>query len=106
MEYGVLGEQTPVQLLDTVMFLIGVNCSLRGGQEHRNLRRPGFNEQITIGVDDDNVKCPKFVHDVHGKNNQGGLTRRFVQPKPIHMYQNPNKACCPVRLRKVYWTTS
>ena len=27
---GVLGEHTPPQLLDTIMLLIGVNCTLRG----------------------------------------------------------------------------
>ena len=53
------------------MFLIGVNCALRGGNEHRHLRRPGFNEQIKIGVDSDNVKCLKFQADVKAKNNQG-----------------------------------
>ena len=61
---GVLGEHMPVQLLDMVMFLIGINCSLRGGKEHHNLRRPGFNVQITVTVDDDNVKCLKLQHDV------------------------------------------
>ena len=69
---GVLGEHTPVQLLDTVMFQIGINCSLRGGKEHRYLRRPGFNEQITVTVDDNNVKCLKIQHDVQRKKIKGG----------------------------------
>ena len=34
---GTLGEHSPAQLLDTIMFLIGVNCSLRGGSEHHRL---------------------------------------------------------------------
>ena len=54
---GVLGEHTPAQLLDTILFLIGINCSLRDGMEHRRLHRPGFREQIKVGHDNDNVKC-------------------------------------------------
>ena len=60
----VLGEHTPAQLLDTIMHVIGVNCALRGAGEHRKLRRPGFNEQIKVGYDSDNVKCLKFQADV------------------------------------------
>ena len=39
---GVIGEQTPEQLRNTVLFLIGVNCGLRAGDEHHNLRRDGI----------------------------------------------------------------
>ena len=34
---GVLGEQTPDQLRSTVLFLIGINCGLRAGDEHQAL---------------------------------------------------------------------
>ena len=68
----VLSEHTPAQLLDTIMYLIGVNYALRvGGNEHHHLRRPGFIEQIRVGFDTDNIKCLKFQANVKSKTNQG-----------------------------------
>ena len=54
---GVLGEHNPKQLLETVMFLLGINLALRGGEEHKRLRRPGFNPQINVGTDSEGIKC-------------------------------------------------
>ncbi len=31
---GVLGEDTPEKLRNTVMYLVGLTCALHGGQEH------------------------------------------------------------------------
>ncbi len=75
-EAGVLGEEQPRQLCDTVLFLLGMNLALRGGEEHKKLRRPGFNPQITIGHNSDGMKCLIFDEDVCTKTNQGGLDRR------------------------------
>ena len=35
----ILGEETPIKLCSTVLFLIGLNCGLRVGDEHYELRR-------------------------------------------------------------------
>ena len=35
---GVLGSENAKQLLNTMVYLIGLNFALRGGQEHRTLR--------------------------------------------------------------------
>ena len=40
-ESGVLGDSNPKQLSDTMLFLIGVNCALRAGKEHKMHYRPG-----------------------------------------------------------------
>ncbi len=40
---GVLGDDHPKQLCDTVLFLLGMNLALHGGEEHRRLQWPGFN---------------------------------------------------------------
>ena len=45
---GILGEENPIQLRHTVMYLLGLSFALRGGEEHRNLQAPGFNPQITV----------------------------------------------------------
>ena len=34
---NILGEQNPDQLRQTVMFLIGINCGVRAGDEHHDL---------------------------------------------------------------------
>ena len=49
---GQLGEDDPSKLLRTVIYMVGLHCALRGGAEHNNLRRPGFDLQITIEKDD------------------------------------------------------
>ena len=49
---GILGEDTPEKLLKTLIYMLGLHLALRGGVEHTRLRRPGFNCQITVGVDD------------------------------------------------------
>ena len=44
---GALGDENPIQLLRTVLCMLGLHCALRGGVEHQRLRRPGFNSQIS-----------------------------------------------------------
>ena len=45
---NILGEDTPEQLIHTILYLIGLNFALRAGKEHRNLR-VGTLSQLTIG---------------------------------------------------------
>ncbi len=71
---GTLGEDTPDKLRDTVMYLLGISCALRGGQEHRNLRCPPHDPQITVCVDSKGVKYLLYCEDACSKTNQGGLT--------------------------------
>ena len=50
---GILGEDTPDKLRNTVLYLLGVNLALRAGDEHYGLRRPdpgaGYTSQISFG---------------------------------------------------------
>ncbi len=84
---GVLGEDTPQQLLDTILYLIGMNCALRGGEEHKKLRRPGFNSQFSIGKDGEGVTCLIFREDPKTKTNQGELDKQYVPPRVVHVYE-------------------
>ena len=34
---GVLGEHSPMQLIETILFLIGINFCLRSGAEHKKI---------------------------------------------------------------------
>ena len=58
-ERGVLDEDTLSKLRDTVMFLLGINLALRGGDEHYFLRRemPFKGSQITFERDSQDIKC-------------------------------------------------
>ena len=40
-ESGVLGEDTPVKLCATALFLIGINCGMRAGDNHYELHHDG-----------------------------------------------------------------
>ena len=75
---GILGEENPIQLHHTVMYLLGLGFTLRGGEEHQNLRAPGFNPQITV----QKGKGRKFLlyqEDRKSKTNQGGILHRKYQ---------------------------
>ena len=41
-EMGLLGRENPQQLVETLIFVIGMSCALRAGKEHHSLRSPGF----------------------------------------------------------------
>lgn len=99
---GILGEDHPKQLVDTVLYLLGIHLALRGGEEHRRLRRPGFNPQITISKDTDGETCLIFKEDIKTKTNQGGLGCREIQPRTTYVYKSENPKRCPVRLYDKY----
>ena len=80
---GILGKHNPKQLCDTMLFLIGVNLALRGGEEHKKLRRAGVDPQIQVSEDSDGVECLKYFADAKSKISQGGLTTKFHEPKIV-----------------------
>ncbi len=99
---GVLGEESPDQLRNTVMFLLGMHLALRGGEEHRRLRCPPFNSQLTIGADSEGRKVLLYQEDFKTKMNQGGLSGRKYVPKQVKIYPNSNFDRDPVRLFEKY----
>ncbi len=87
---GILGEDSPSTLRDMVMFLIRLSFALRGGDEQRRLRAPGFQPQITIKKNENGVKYLEYVEDLKSKSNQGGLKHRACKPKVVRAYGNAN----------------
>ncbi|XP_046377831.2 uncharacterized protein KIAA1958-like [Haliotis rufescens] len=69
-ETGILGEDTPQKLLDTLVYLIGLNFALRAGDEHRYLRS-GSNSQLQLLMSSNGVKQLKYTEDI-SKTNRGG----------------------------------
>jgi hypothetical protein len=99
-ECGTLGSDTPDKLLHTMLYLIGLNFALRGGEEHRNLRA-GPSSQISV-AEDEHGRHLVYREDV-SKTMQGGLKHRKVEGKRVLAYantQNPER--CIVRLYETY----
>ena len=71
-EGNFLGDDSPRKMSETLVFLIGINCGLHAGVEHRSLRRPGFDPQINV-IMKDGVECLEYIEDISTKTNQGGL---------------------------------
>ena len=99
---GVLGESNPNQLRNTVMFLIGLSFALRGGEEQRNLRSPGYNPQIVVKVYVSGKKFLEYTEDTKMKTNQGGLKHKWLKPKVVRTYGNPDPDRNLVRLYEKY----
>lgn len=90
---NILGSTSPDQLRDTVLYLVGLNFALRGGDEHKKLRCPHFNPQLNIKTDEKGVKFLEFREDSHCKTNQGGLSSKNHKPRILKTYgcANPNR---------------
>ena len=81
---GLLGEDSPSVLLNTMVFLIGKNFSLRSGREHHNLK---FSQlKLVPGTDREPEKLVYVSFEE--KNNLGGLKHRNVRQKRIEHYAN------------------
>ena len=103
-ESNVLGEDTPDKLRDTVLYLIGMNCALRAGDEHYHLRRPGgcTSSQFSFEINGEGVRCLVYREDSITKTNQGGLRDMKKERKVIWVKPNVNLNHCPVRLVEKY----
>ena len=98
----ILGDETPEMLLNTVLYLIGVNFSLRAADEHKSLQ-VGILGQIKCHVDEkQNCKFLEYT-ERRSKNHQGGLADKNVKPKVVRCYENvANPKRCLVRLYQKY----
>lgn len=83
---GMLGTDSPKRLLDTLLYILGLNFALRAAQEHRNLR-VGENSQLTIKTAPNNVRYLEYKEDLSNCNS-GGINHRKVKPKVTRAYEN------------------
>ena len=90
-ESGMLGDHSLQVLVDTVLYLIGLNFALRSGEEHHHLCH--FPSQISIVNIEGTVPYILYCEDVC-KTHQGGLKSRKMAPgRVIHHanMQNPSR---------------
>ena len=100
----ILGEETPNQLRNTVLFLLGINVGLRAGDEHYNLRRGCIDQpsQLSFQVNESGKKCLVYTEDTVTKANDGGLKNMRNERKIVWVYPSTNLVRCPVRLVEKY----
>ena len=103
-EKGVLGEDSPDKLRNTVLFLLGVNMYLRAVEDHYNLRRsvPGQCSQISFEMNDKDIMCMVYREDSTTKTHDGGLKDMRAERKIVWVYPSENLDRCPVRLTQKY----
>ena len=94
---GILGDDKPLVLLKTVIYMLGLHLALRGGVEHSRLRRPGFDCQITVEKDDKNRLRLVYREDQLQKTNQGGLNSKRNN-KVVYVYEASDPRKCPIRI--------
>ena len=105
-EKGILGEDNPNQLRDTVLFLLGLKIGLRAGDEHYYLRRdaPDMASQLQVKRNKKGVRCLVYTEDNVTKTNDGGLKSMRKERKIVWVYPSSNREHCPVRLVDKYIT--
>ena len=101
-EMGLLGTEYPKQLLNTVLFTLGLTCALRAGKEHRFLRSVPFHSQFTFHIDNNGRRYFRYTEDLGMKTNKGGLKHRKLSPKVVTVYDVPNSDRCPVMILSKY----
>ena len=102
---GILGDDNPDTLRDTVLFLIGINVYLRAVDEHYNLRRdmPNQKSQFSFVSNPKGVRCIVYHEDQVTKTHDGGLKDMHRERKVVWIYPNQgNSSRCPVRLIEKY----
>lgn len=93
----ILGCDEPKKLVETMIFLNGINFALRGRQEHRQLTWQNFHILVK-----GESKVLVYTETV-SKNNPGGLLHRKRDPKTVEAYENKGKPeRCPVNMFSLY----
>ena len=100
-EKEILGEESPEQLLNTVIYMIGMHCALRGGMEHNKLRCPGCGSQLTFQCDNRGMEQLVYREDPLQKTNQGGLECNGTR-KVVYVYGAEDQRRCPLQILKKY----
>ena len=98
---GILGEDTPEKLRNTVLFLLGMTVTLCGVDEHYHLRceMPDKESQIQFERDPDGIKCLVYREDSVTKMHDGGIDDRKSDRKEVWVYpHDDNCQRCTVRL--------
>lgn len=88
---GVMGTDNPTSLLHSVFYYNGINFTLRGGEEHRNLK---LSQLIfkTEPSENDSMQLVRYVtyNEYVSKNRPGGKKQLNLQNKSVCQYMQPS----------------
>ena len=99
-EESILGDKTPVQLVDTLVYLLGIHFALLVTEEHKNLC---VDCQFSVKFDESVGLKYIYYQEMSSKCNQGGISNHGNPPKTGHAYENVvNSDRCLVRLYEKY----
>ena len=97
---GVLGDANPQQLVDTVLYLLGIHFGLHAADEHKSLK---IDCQLSVHYDESVGLKYIYYKEVSSKCNQVRISECNVLPKTGRAYQNVvNSDRCLVRLYDKY----
>lgn len=96
---GVAGDSSPWPLLRASFLTVGLHFSLRGGQEHRDLKVSQLRRVPASGYDDNTY----YVYIENGsKNYQGRFSETGQQNKVVKAFAQPQSKRCPVKILDKY----
>jgi hypothetical protein len=97
---GALGVDSPASLLRATFYTVGLHFCLRGGQEHRDLKRTQFTRVPTDGYSGSTY----YQYVENGSKNYQGRFNETGQPNKVgRAHAQPNSGTrCPVRILDLY----
>lgn len=97
---GAFGCSSPQQLIDTLMYHLGLHLSLRAIQEHRDLEF-GINSQLQLKKDANGDEVLYYVERT-SKSKTGGLNQCRGDPKVTTINANQDTTRCVIMMYKNY----
>lgn len=99
---GILGDDTPEKLINTLLYLIGVHFTFLACDEYKNLKVSAYS-QLKVKIDPHtNHRFLEYVEN-RSKNNQGGIKSLHHKMKTAKAFENiDNPDCCIVRIFEKY----
>ena len=82
---GLLGDHNPQVLLDTIIFMNGLNFALHSGKEHQHLR---FSPPQIELVEKQGEQAYLVYREDISKNRPGRLKGSEMKPKVIYHHEN------------------
>ena len=101
---NMLGEDSTEKLRSTILFLLGIHCGLRAGDEHYDLHRDGPKKksQFSFEKNSKGQTCVVYQEDTITNTNNGGLNSMKNERKVVWIYPSTDTIRCPVRLLDKY----
>ncbi len=101
---GLLGDDTPEKLVNTLLYLINIYFTLCACEEHKALKVSGLS-QFKLKFDyDSDLKYLEYTEH-QSKNHQGGLKSLHSKPKTVRAFENKeHPECYLIRIFKKYLT--